>query len=226
MYLREYELMLIVKPETDEATIKEIGEKLTVVCGENDGIRLHFDLWGKKRLAYEIQDFTKGLFYLFNFLGEAEAVTAMERVLRFEDQVLRYMTTKVSDRVEVETRKAQADRDEAERAARRAAEEEAARKAAAEREDWEKRAAEARKPPEPAAAAAPAKAEDKAEDKAEAKAEDKPEAKAEDKPEAKAEEPAAEEKPAAEEPAAEETPVAEEPAPSEPAEATSEDNKD
>ena len=156
MYQREYELILIVKPETDEATIAQIGEKLATALEDNAGIHLHFDLWGRKRLAYEIEGFTKGLFYLLNFLGEAEAVTALERVLRFEDQVLRYMSTKVSDRVEVATRKAQADREEVERAARRAAEEEAARKAAAEREDWEKRAAEARKPPEPAPAPAAA----------------------------------------------------------------------
>ena len=105
MYQREYELILIVKPETDEPAIAQIGEKLTTALEENAGIRLHFNLWGKKRLAYEIEGFTKGLFYLFNFLGEAEAVTALERVLRFEDHVLRYMSTKISDRVEVETRK-------------------------------------------------------------------------------------------------------------------------
>ena len=158
MYLREYELMFIVKPETDEAAIEQISEKLSAATEEGGGVKLHMLLWGRKRLAYEIQDFNKGLFYLYGFLGDAKTVTALERALKFEEVVLRFMTTKISDRVEVEARKERANAEEAARVAKRAKEEEEARKAAEERAYWEEKARKAaeKRDAEAAAAAGPA----------------------------------------------------------------------
>ena len=117
MYLREYELIFIVRPETDEAAIQQISEKLAAATEENGGVKLQLVLWGRKRLAYEIEDFNKGVFYLYGFLGDAATVAGLERALRFEEVVLRFMTTKISDRVEVESRKERADAEEAARAA-------------------------------------------------------------------------------------------------------------
>ena len=153
MYLREYEMMFIAKPETEEATIDAIGTRLTSALEGSDGVRLHLHLWGRKRLAYEIEDFQKGLFYLFTFLGEPAAVTEVEKELKFDENILRYMTTKLSDRVEGAPRREQAEAEEAAIAAKKARDEEEARRAAEEKAEWERKAKEAR-----AAEAAPAEA--------------------------------------------------------------------
>ncbi len=142
MYLREYELVYIAKPELEEEVYRQVGDRLAEVVEEAGGHKLHIDPWGRKRLAYEIEDFTKGMYFILNFLGEPRVVTEAERFLRYHDQVLRYMTVKLEDRVDVEQRKARAEREEAERAAKRAAEEEAARRAAEEREAIERERAE------------------------------------------------------------------------------------
>ena len=98
MYLREYELVYIAKPELDDDTYHQVGDRLAEVVEEAGGFKLHLDLWGKKRLAYEIDDFSKGMYFILDFLGEPSVVTEAERFLRFNDQVLRYMTVKLEDR--------------------------------------------------------------------------------------------------------------------------------
>ena len=62
------------------------------------------DDWGKKKLAYEIQKFNKGHVVLFNYLGNPEGVEEIERTLRIDDSVLRFLTVKLEDRVDIDER--------------------------------------------------------------------------------------------------------------------------
>jgi small subunit ribosomal protein S6 len=99
---------------------------------------------GKRKLAYEIQKFQKGHYLTLTYLDDGRAVKEIERLLRLEESVLRFLTVQVSaEVVDIEARKTEAAEQEklrkqraAERAAREA-EEERAREAA----DREARAA-------------------------------------------------------------------------------------
>ena len=58
---------------------------------ENGGKVEKTDCWGKRRLAYEIQDLKEGLYVLVTFQAEAAAVRELDRVMKITDEVLRHM---------------------------------------------------------------------------------------------------------------------------------------
>ncbi|MCP5068743.1 MAG: 30S ribosomal protein S6, partial [bacterium] len=136
--MREYETTFIVQPEiTDEGCTELLG-RVDAVLEREGASRLLHDDQGKRRLAYEIRKFQKGRYVTTYFLDEGKAVAPLERVLRLDESVLRFLTVQRTDSVtDVDARKAQAAEEErirAERARERAereAEEERAREAAA-----------------------------------------------------------------------------------------------
>ncbi len=191
--MREYETTFIVQPEISDEGCSELLERVDGVLEREGATRLLHDDQGKRRLAYEIRKFQKGRYVTTYYLDEGKAVAPLERSLRLEESVLRFLTVLRSQEVaDIEARKALAAEEErirAERARERAereAEEERARQAAA---------AAAPPPPAPEASEAPAPAEAPAAAPAEATAEASTEAPAAAAPEA----------PAAEKPDTEET---------------------
>ena len=139
--MREYETTLIVQPEITDEGIASLQQRLDGTLESAKGIRLLYDDLGKRRLAYEIQNFQKGRYVMLRFLDEGTAIPGLERALHLEDSVIRFLTVQVSDRVEdVPARQAAAAEEErirAEKAAERAARE------AEEAERLEKERAEA-----------------------------------------------------------------------------------
>jgi small subunit ribosomal protein S6 len=125
--LREYELTFIVQPEISDEGCAALREKLDAVLQRSESIRLLYDDWGKRKLAYEIAKFQKGHYFVLSFLDSGRAVPELERVLRLEDSVLRFLTVLVDEQVkDIEARRARAveeERVQAERRAERAARE-------------------------------------------------------------------------------------------------------
>ena len=109
MYSREYELVFIVRPDVTDEDIEKIKDRSSGVIKDRKGHLLNVDDWGKRRLAYEIQDYGKGHFVLFNYLGSTEIVDELERTLKLDDSVLRFLTVKLAERVEVKARVAEAE---------------------------------------------------------------------------------------------------------------------
>jgi len=108
--------------------------ELDAVLARHGAVRLMCDDLGRKRLAYEIRKFQKGHYLELLYLDHGPVVPEVERALRLDDSVLRFLTVQVSPHVEdIEKRKADAaalEEDRARKAAERAAreaEEEAAR---------------------------------------------------------------------------------------------------
>jgi small subunit ribosomal protein S6 len=125
--LREYELTFIVQPEISDEGCAALREKLDAVLQKSGSVRLLYDDWGKRKLAYEIAKFQKGHYLVLSFLDAGKAVPELERILRLEDSVLRFLTVLVDEEVkDIEARKARAveeERLQAERRAERAARE-------------------------------------------------------------------------------------------------------
>lgn len=135
---REYETAFIVQPEISDEGRAELCARLDGVLEREGATRLWLEDWGKRKLAYEINKFQKGHYYFLSFLDDGKVVPGLERTLKLEESVLRYLTVRVADKVaDVEARKAEsaeAEKAQAERAAERAAREaeaDAARAAAA-----------------------------------------------------------------------------------------------
>ncbi|MEZ4321101.1 MAG: 30S ribosomal protein S6 [Myxococcota bacterium] len=128
MLTHEYETVVIFRPDLDDADTRVIIDTLEAIITENSGTMLIKDEWGKRKLAYPIANHLKGHYVLYNYLGPAESVLEIERRIRINDNIIRFMTVKLDENVDIPSKIANA----AEERARR--EEEARIRAAQEAE--------------------------------------------------------------------------------------------
>jgi len=87
---KQYEIMYIVKP-TDDETVQNITDKFNAIINSNGGNVEKTDIWGKKHLAYEIQDLTEGIYVLVTFEAVPACVKELDRVMRITDEIIRHM---------------------------------------------------------------------------------------------------------------------------------------
>ena len=107
--MREYETTFIVQPEISDEGSQAILAKLDGILETGGATRLMCEDHGKRKLAYEVRKFHKGHYYTLQFLDEGQVVPEVERVLRLEESVLRFLTILENEDVEdVEARKASA----------------------------------------------------------------------------------------------------------------------
>jgi small subunit ribosomal protein S6 len=122
MGLREYELVYVVQPDASAEREQEIGRRIDEVIASSQGADILIkDDWGKRKLAYEIKKFQKGHYVQVNYLGTGPEVREIERRLRIDPDVLRFLTVQVSDDVrDIEARRKEAAEQAAVQARRRA----------------------------------------------------------------------------------------------------------
>ena len=91
--MAKYETMLITTaPLDDEATAALVGKFKSLI--EANGTIDSIDEWGKRKLAYPIEDETEGVYYLYNFESGSEFPAELQRVLKITDGILRYLVVK------------------------------------------------------------------------------------------------------------------------------------
>lgn len=88
--MNNYEVMYIVKPVEEDA-YNTVVKKFDDLLVANGATIEKNDKWGKKRLAYPIQDFNDGLYVLTTFAAEPAAVKELDRVMKITDEILRHM---------------------------------------------------------------------------------------------------------------------------------------
>jgi small subunit ribosomal protein S6 len=88
--VKTYELVYIIKPSDEEVT-NAIIAKFENLIKNNGGVIEKMDRWGKKRLAYAIDDLTEGYYVLVHFTSEPAVVREVERVIKITDEVLRHL---------------------------------------------------------------------------------------------------------------------------------------
>ena len=131
--MREFETTFIVQPEISDEACTDLCGRLDAILEGKGAQRVMLDDWGKRKLAYEIQRFQKGHYFVLYYLDDGAVIPEVERTLRLEESVLRFLTVRAKDRVaDVDARIAEGV--EAERIQREKAEERAAREAEAERQ--------------------------------------------------------------------------------------------
>ena len=134
--MREYETTFIIQPELSEEGVQAVCSRVEAVLEKQGATKLFYDDMGRRRLAYSIRNFQKGHYLTIDYLDDGKVVAEVERALRLDDSVLRYLTVLANPEVsDIEARKAEGaefERIRAERAAERAEREaeEAAREAA------------------------------------------------------------------------------------------------
>lgn len=118
MFAREYELIYIVRPDSPDEDLQKISDRTCKVITDASGTILDVDVWGKRKLAYEIEKFNKGHYTRVLFLTEPEVVAEVERTMRLDDTILRFLTVRLAERVDVDTRIAEYEQYKAEMASR------------------------------------------------------------------------------------------------------------
>ena len=121
---REYETIYILRPNTPNEGVAEVNTKVKAVIEGLGGKILKVDNWGKRRLAYEVAKERKGIYLYWLYLAQPGVVEETERNLRMLDSVIRYLTVKVDEDVDVGARPSEIDDTSFEKAAQTAADEE------------------------------------------------------------------------------------------------------
>jgi small subunit ribosomal protein S6 len=139
--MHQYELMVILDPEIDERTVAPSLDKFLNVIRNDGGTIDKVDIWGRRRLAYEINKKSEGIYAVVDFTSNSDATVELDRQLKLSEAVMRTKVLRAEEAIaQVAT-------------AAKLAEEKAARKAAA-----PARASSAKDADASAKAAAPAKA--------------------------------------------------------------------
>jgi len=147
--MRRYETVWIVNGDLPDEEVKATVDKFTKIITGQGGILVSVEEWGRRKLAYKIGGTLRGYYLLADFAGLPDTVKELERNFRIDDRVIRYLTMKKADQVDVTALEAEIAA-KAQEAARVTAEAEAAAAAAAE--------AEAPAAPSPAAESSEAEA--------------------------------------------------------------------
>lgn len=93
--MRQYELILILQPDLDEESTKEVLDRVKTMITTQDGEIQKTDHWGLKSLAYEIRDFREGNYVYMEVTFSPEFGTEFKQNLRYVEPVIRYMLTRI-----------------------------------------------------------------------------------------------------------------------------------
>ena len=93
--MANYESVLIARQDLGASQVNSIVENLSSVIKKEGGEVVRVDNWGLKNLAYRIKKNRKGHYVILNIAAPASAIAEYERVMRVNEDIIRYMTVKV-----------------------------------------------------------------------------------------------------------------------------------
>ena len=95
--MTKYESVLIARQDLGASQVSSIVSDMSKVIANQGGEVVRVDNWGLKNLAYRIKKNRKGHYVLLNISAPAQAIAEYERLLRVNEDIIRYMTVKVED---------------------------------------------------------------------------------------------------------------------------------
>ena len=99
--MRHYELLVILKPTlTDEEKSSQV-EFLKDLLGKNEALIEAIEDKGTRNLAYEIQKHKRGHYYVIYFKAPSSAIAEIERMIRFNEEIIKFMTVKYENKKEI-----------------------------------------------------------------------------------------------------------------------------
>jgi len=96
--MRKYECFFIIDADLPDDAIAVVDDKVKAVVDGNGGTVLDYVPWGKKKLAYPVKKRTRGHYVLMEFAGESGLVAELERNMRLDERVLKFITVLLEDR--------------------------------------------------------------------------------------------------------------------------------
>ncbi len=92
--MRAYEIMYIIRPNIEDEAKKALVERFNTILTDNGAELTEAKEWGKRRLAYEINDFRDGYYQLVKVNSDAAAVEEFSRLAKISEDIIRHMVTR------------------------------------------------------------------------------------------------------------------------------------
>jgi small subunit ribosomal protein S6 len=102
--LREYETIFLVKSDLTDDNVDRLKERVRGIVSREGGKVIRFTVWGKKKTLYPIAKQPRAIYVQTHYLGDSKLVAEVERNLRNIDEVTRYLSVKIADEVDPESR--------------------------------------------------------------------------------------------------------------------------
>jgi len=90
----DYEILLMLDPELAEERQAEVVARIRELVEKSGGTWGADDVWGRRRLAYEIDHKAEGSYHLLTFAAATETLDEISRVLKIDDNVMRHLATR------------------------------------------------------------------------------------------------------------------------------------
>lgn len=100
--MRRYETIVIVDSDAPENDRTSLFDRIKEIIPQQEGVLLQEDLWGIKKLAYEIKKKPRGFYARYDYCGMGPVVDELERFFRIDDRVLKYLTVQLDADADVE----------------------------------------------------------------------------------------------------------------------------
>ena len=95
--MNKYEIMFIVKPDLEEAEIKKIADSMKKVLTDNKAKVLEEKAMGQKEIAYEMNKYKTGYYFLLVVEADSLAIEEFNRVVGMNENLLRHLVVRVED---------------------------------------------------------------------------------------------------------------------------------
>ena len=94
---RQYEVVFIVDPTADDDEVARLTDGFKQIVVDQGGTITKSESMGRRQLAYEILHKTEGSFWLFEVEGSGREIAELERRMRVNDRIIRYITVRVDE---------------------------------------------------------------------------------------------------------------------------------
>lgn len=105
--LREFELTVITKADLPETETSKVLSRYEALMTSENGQILKKDVWGAKKLAFPMKKQYRGVYTNYDFVTKPDNIAEIERLMRIDDNVLKYLTIRIGENVDVVERKAE-----------------------------------------------------------------------------------------------------------------------
>jgi small subunit ribosomal protein S6 len=105
MQKKEYELVVIFNSQLSEEAFKKLVDKYESIFLADDGEIIKKNDWGTKKLAYAIKGNFRGRYLFYDFVGYSKHIKEAERLMGFDESVLRYFLIRIDEDIDVDKRK-------------------------------------------------------------------------------------------------------------------------
>ena len=89
--MRTYEALYIIRPDWPEEDIQTVADSVAKLVTDNGGAIVRSEIWGKRKLAYEVKKHTEGVYVLLRFEADHAVIPKLENLFRLSETIIRFL---------------------------------------------------------------------------------------------------------------------------------------